>query len=305
MGSGAAFFRVSAAALVEHAAELERSFGDDETGERFEQLGLVANLQRGAWDAIGPELRDVLAVVTFFYGAYGDSRLAFLRGDATRAEWEAHLARLPAQVRKLAHGVDVLMLTREERLAAASAFERGEADGWRRLDGLELPVAREQWPQLFVEPGDEALDVVLIAGVGERTWLTADDFPETRPGTQLPPAVKTIFTPGYRPAGRVAESGALETWVARAGGAATWIIALPYVALVAVVPLVGYPMLLPSMLGNDDWRTALMLLGMMVGIGLMPLALVQRRLGPKAWGAVIAVHALGLMIGTGRWLWSR
>jgi hypothetical protein len=104
-------------------------------------------------------------------------------------------------------------------------------------------------------------------------------------------------TPAAQAASAVAGAGAV------AAGAAVQTVSGLYLLLCAAVPLLAYPTLLPSLLRMGDWSATFFTLGFLAAVGLLPLALVWRKVGRRGGLIVLAIHVAGLLVGVGRhWL---
>ncbi|MDP1826331.1 MAG: hypothetical protein Q8L48_23895 [Archangium sp.] len=118
-----------------------------------------------------------------------DPRLRFLHRGAARADWQAHLDRLPHAARRLASNGDVVCLAAEET-RALSQVERSQ---WEDL-----------FPHLATPPPDDAVEVLHAYGDGDFV-LSEGDWPEEyrdEPWVAAP-TPSTLRVPGEAVSSRV------------------------------------------------------------------------------------------------------
>jgi hypothetical protein len=309
MGLGTAFVRVPAGELAVLAASLERALREGELNEVAGLLRPKAEAVFDGWSRNCWRLPSTLELLSFRYGQAG-APLGFLRADATQAEWTEHLARLPEAVRPVASCLDVTLLSAEERAALRAAYDAAEADKWSRMHSAHFAFSPEELPFLF-GPETAGVDVLVQEGDGEREWRSLGDFAQARDANAEPPSVLEDRNAPSREAEAAtrAHRAAVEAAVEAAGVAVTGsvklAVSLVYFSLCAAVPLLAYPTLLPSMLRTGDWGATAFTLGLLAAIGLLPFALVWRRLGARWRLAIFAVHAAGLATGMARFALSR
>jgi len=305
MGHGTTFIRLPANELAALAAGVEHLLKSEVNRGVVALLRSKAEAEFQGWDRECWLLPGTLELLSFQYGR-GHPALGFLRSDATRAEWKAHLDRLPEALRPVAHCLDVTLLTPEERGALRAAFDEAEADGWSRIHSFHFPLSRDELPFLFGSPESPGIDVLLQAGDGERAWRALDEFPDTRPEGAEPPSVLEDRNAPSRATARrqAAVRDAAEAAASAVTKGFTFAISLVYFSLCAIVPLLAYPVLLPDLLRSGDWAATLKIIGLLAAIGLLPLVLVWRRLGRRWRIAIFGVHALGLIAGVVRYAFT-
>jgi hypothetical protein len=305
MGLGTAFLRLSAGELSQLAPGFERALREGNLNDVVGLLRPKAEAVFDGWTREGWRLQSTLEILSYRYGR-ADAPLGFLRADATQKEWTAHLVRLPETLRPIAQCLDVTLLAPEERAALRAAFDAGEADKWIRIHSALFALSREDLPFLF-GPETPGIDVLVQEGDGEREWSTPGDHPEMRPAGHEPPSVTEDARAPSRGAVHAASVArdAAEAAADAVTGGVKWTIALVYFSLCAAVPLLAYPALLPDMLRTGDWGATAFTLGLLAAMGLLPFALVWRRLGLRWRLAIFAAHAAGLATGLARFVVSR
>lgn len=303
MGLGTTFVRVPAKALAELALDLHDRLDLGENREVVELLRSRAESESPGWDRECWRLAGTLEVLSHHYGN-GD--LTFLRTDATAPEWQAHLDRLPPEIHDVAGCLDVTTLHPTERKALRAAFDAAEADRWSRIRSGNFALSEEELSFLFHHLDAAGLDVLLQEGDGERSWR--DSLPPTRADGIEPPWVINDRT--APPLVEVRRAEAVKSAANLAGEVAVTstkvFISAFYFALSAIIPLLGYPFMVPEFLRSGDWGASAFLLGLMAAMALLPLLLVWSKLGKRWRRGVPAVHLVGLGVGLMRfWLSPR
>jgi hypothetical protein len=301
MGLGTAFVRLSASDLEALAPELKRRLEHESHNDVVALLREKAQTEFQGWDRNCWALPGTLELLSHHY-ADAPALLGFLRTDRTRGEWQAHLERLPRGLAPVAFCDDVTLLAADERHALKAAWKKAEADRFSRVRSGRFALSPEDLPFLVEPLESEGIDVLVQEGDGERSWTALDEFPEVRPEGQLPPSV---LEDQRRPTleaklERLGVTKAVDR-VADAAVTGTSAVVSAFLFLFcAVVPLLAYPALLPDMLRSGDWGATAFTMGLLGGIGLLPLALVWGKLR-RGWRlGVAAVHLLGVAVGVAR-----
>lgn len=154
-------------------------------------------------------------------------------------------------------------------------------------------------------PDPEHLDLWLLEGDGDRYWIESAELPEARPEGAEPLSVEEDRAHASTPAAQTASAvtGAAAVAAGAVVQTASGLVFGLYLLLCAAVPLLAYPALLPSLLRMGDWGATLFTVGLLAAVGLLPLALVWRKVGRRGGLIVLAVHVAGLLAGVGRhWL---
>ena len=297
--------RLPAIELASLATEIEHRLKNATFNDVVSLLRSKTEVEFDGWDRECWRLPGALELLSFHYGNTRTA-LGFLRSDATQAEWKSHLDRLPEPLRPVAQCLDVTLLTQEERHALRAAFDAAEADGWGRIRSNLFALSPEELPFLFEDYESPGIDVLVQEGDGERSWSTLSEFTDTRADGAEPPSVlEDRSGPSRRAAAR--QEG-VRVVVDDAASAVTrgfsFAISLVCFSLCAVIPVIAYPVLLPGMLRSGDWTATLFTTGLLAGMGLLPLALVWRKLGHRWHLAVFGLHVLGLCVGAGRFLFT-
>ena len=148
MGLGTAFLRLSAHELAAVAPALETGLKADAHAEVVTLLRGRAEHEFQGWDSGCWRLPGTLELLSFHYG--NDlTLLGFLRADRTRAEWQAHLSRLPDGLAAVALCDEVTLLAPEERRALRQAWDDAEADRWARIQSDRFALSPEELPFLL------------------------------------------------------------------------------------------------------------------------------------------------------------